>query len=454
MADEASGSESLDKSKQRRSREERLLFRRLELKSRGAMPIKARRPRRVPGERLLKERLKNPDKIVKAEEEPTPAKVKKSTSVETSASDVLLCLFIWTRRLIRLIVYGYVLALLAVVVGMRIWGETNLTSVALMYVPPLVWIVPAFFLFPVSLIAGWRTALLVLILIPTYLIGHMRWELNAVTAPVDPKNMHTLRLMTWNRGQSKGVSLQPIKNQWRPDFIALQDAAGTERYYKGNENYAEFPHTVSSGEFVFLSRWPIISAEPLAPSKKLSRSGHPIYRAARFVVAAMGQRCVIYTVHLESPRDALSTYRSGAFLWGIVGFPGSPWETKKLYYQSFWDEQLRVARVIAERSRADFGPVIVAGDFNSPAYGPMDKMFEETLNDAHRSAGDGYGNTFPGVTNNPLALFQPWMRLDRIYFSEHCLPISCHIVPEKAQHLPVISEFAWRLSAPETLPER
>ncbi len=347
------------------------------------------------------------------------------------------------RTMICIGVLLYLFGLWAAVLGMRFVGQGNVTTATLLFVPPLLLIGPGILLIPFSLISGWRTAVLLCASIGGYFFLHLDYQLNPGTAAAGSKVDFSLKIMTWNRGQSKGVSLQPLKNDWKPDFILLQDAGGTERYYKGNKAYHEFPNTAGVGEFVLLSRWPIVSAESFAPSRKRSRSGAPVHRAARFVVAALGQRCVIYSVHLESPRDTLDSYKRGAFLWGILGFPGSPWEEKRLHYQPFWDEQLEVAGVISERVRTEFGPVIVAGDFNSPGFGPMHRLFSKQLSDAHQESGEGFGYTFPGVTNNPLSLMQPWLRLDQIFTSKHCKTVSCRAIPVNGQHLPVLSEFVW-----------
>ena len=51
------------------------------------------------------------------------------------------------------------------------------------------------------------------------------------------------------------------------------------------------------------------------------------------------------------------------------------------------------------------------------------------------------GYTFPGDTRNPLALLQPWLRLDQMFASRHWEIRRCEVMDAKAQHLPVISEF-------------
>jgi len=65
-------------------------------------------------------------------------------------------------------------------------------------------------------------------------------------------------------------------------------------------------------------------------------------------------------------------------------------------------------------------PVIAVGDYNSPQAGYIHGIFDENLDDAHKTAGSGFGFTFPGTTRNPLSFGGPWMRIDHIFYDpEH-----------------------------------
>lgn len=90
---------------------------------------------------------------------------------------------------------------------------------------------------------------------------------------------------------------------------------------------------------------------------------------------------------------------------------------------------------------AESDPVLLAGDFNTPPMGPIHSQLTKGLQDSHIAAGSGFGFTFPGDTHNPLSLFQPWLRLDRIHFSKHWQALHCSTFDMPAQHLPVIAEL-------------
>ncbi|MES2597092.1 MAG: endonuclease/exonuclease/phosphatase family protein [Verrucomicrobiota bacterium] len=345
------------------------------------------------------------------------------------------------RLLTRAVTWLYLLGFLALMLGSHVWGQANLTTAALMYVPQWAIIVPALALLLPVLLFDWKSLPFLLVACAFFVYEHLDFRFGSQASGTDgPKGLHTLRVMTWNRGQGKGASLQVIKKDLNPDFVLLQDQVGKATYYKSTPEYEEFTNVNGAGEFVMLSRWPILSVELLGidrTQKGLLSPG----RAARFVVVAAGARIAVYDVHLQTPRGALESYKRGAFLYGIIGLPGTPWEAKKKAYQAFWDSQMAVAREIAERIRAETMPVIVCGDFNTPTFGPIYDEFADQLQDAHLETGSGCGYTFPGDTRNPLALFQPWMRLDQIFASKHWEVRRCEVINAKAQHLPVVSEL-------------
>lgn len=344
-------------------------------------------------------------------------------------------------RLLKLLVrfsclfYGLGLALVAWAIHQ--YGQSNVTTATLMYLPPLLWLAPCFFLAPAALLFDWKSLVLILVTTFAYLNGHLDFQWRAEADLPAPEPFVQLRLLTWNRGQSGSTSLGPIKDAVKPDFILLQDAAGRGSRYRSVPEYGEFTDFVDAGEFVLMSRWPVLSSQSLTMPTE-NGSMVPI-GAARFVVMHAGRRVALYNVHLPSPRDALEATGRGAFLLGVLGLPGTPWESKKLHYQTFWDLQMRKAAEIARRIRTDTLPVIVAGDFNTPAFGPIYRLYAEMMQDAHVLAGSGLGQTFPGDTRNPLAFFHPWLRLDQVFASSEWEVLHSQPQRVRSQHLPVFT---------------
>ncbi|WP_395736487.1 endonuclease/exonuclease/phosphatase family protein [Prosthecobacter sp.] len=341
----------------------------------------------------------------------------------------------YLRLTVRGFVFLYLLSFVLLVGGFHVWGQANITFAALMYLPPWIWIAPSFPLLVPALILDRKSAVCLVLAVFLFLAFHIDIRLFSPPAPEFSGSLTTLKVLSWNRGQDNGVSLRPIKDSLQPDFIALQETRG--RHYASSTEYAEFTQVSDVGEFVLLSRWPILESTPVR------MPGSSVVSAVRYQVLFGGSRFVIYNVHLPSPRSVLESYKRGAFLWGILGFPGSPWESKKLHYQAFWDDQLNIARNIAASIAAEKDPVIVMGDFNTPAFGPIYREFASQFQDAHLNAGDGTGFSFPGNTHNPLGLFRPWLRLDMIFAPQDWKLWECKTLQTQSQHRPVFAEFEW-----------
>jgi len=238
------------------------------------------------------------------------------------------------------------------------------------------------------------------------------WERHSPSTPRNPER--SLTVLSYNRGQHLNQSLQPFKNRVHPDIIALQDAPNRARGYSQAPGYSEFSTFENEGEHTILSRYPVTDQSLIT----LKAGGREEKGAARFVIDCKGQPVALYSVHTLSPRDTLIWYRYGAFLYGVIGLPGTPWNEKRQTMQAFWDRRIDIARQLRERIQAETIPCIVAGDFNAPAGGHIHGLFTSILTDAHRAAGKGFGYTFPGVTRNPLSGGGPWMRIDYIFSSD------------------------------------
>jgi endonuclease/exonuclease/phosphatase (EEP) superfamily protein YafD len=349
---------------------------------------------------------------------------------------------VWLLRLVFgvLAVIG-IMSLVLMAASLEFIGQHNLFTAFLMFVPAWVWAAPLACLIPFLLLLKPRLGLLSLALVLLFWgpwLG-FRWT----SRPVGPPAEGEIRLLSWNRGQSGGESLQPFKNQVQPNLIALQDAARRLQGYQQAPEYAELPHASEAGEFLLLSAFPIRSTQLLQyqPWPQQPKDA-PVAVAARFEVVSLSGPIAVYNVHFPTPRDTLSFYRRGVFLLGLLGFPGTEWGQKRAVYQEYWDRFLSLNQQLADQIRDDPLPVLVAGDFNSPAMGPAHRLFTRILNDSHEVGGLGYGYTFPGKTGNPLALFRSWLRLDRILANG-----SWHLVGQQtetnraSQHLAVFAAY-------------
>lgn len=339
------------------------------------------------------------------------------------------------RITVSLGTWAYTIAFLSVFVFMRWLGEANITSAFFLYLPPAVWFLPSIPLMALGLIFDRRSVLMLGGVCAATIYGFVGYRVGTADDLGDQTQQITV--MTYNRGQHMNQSLQPFKAATQPDLLVLQDAPNRAEAFLRSPDYSEFAHGGSVGEFTLLSRYPILE-KILLPEQPGTRA----MRFARFVVDWQGRSISLYAVHLKTPREVLSSYSRGAFLWGILGVPGTSGAAKRRQYQVFWDEQMLDAEQILTASRNDPYPCLLAGDFNAPSLGRIHERITSNMTDAHLAAGSGFGFSFPGVTRNPLSLGGPWMRIDYLFHDENWETIQCITEPDRpSQHRAVVAKL-------------
>ncbi len=345
-----------------------------------------------------------------------------------------------------LLTLAWLAALVLLAQAFRHIGERWPATAVLLYWPPAVWLLPGLPLLVTALLRWDFKMLLTLAaaaVVWLHCLGGYRPPLSPNAKPGGGELVVTL--LTNNTGERGKVSLRPFKDRIRPDFLLLQDAPSRARRYKAAPGYEEFPHAEDIGEFTLVSKHPIIRKELITrPPTTIPRMmRHPL--AARFEVDVQGWRVAIYNVHAFSPRDhlqpkvMLSTLASGAAGW----LPGTRLAEREKLYASFWRAQLEGARHLSACIAADPLPYLVGGDFNAPPLGSIHRELTRHLQDSHAEAGRGSGYTFPGSTQNPLAFFRAWLRLDYIFASQHWRCLASEVEPDSpAQHLAVAATLS------------
>ncbi|WP_081888130.1 endonuclease/exonuclease/phosphatase family protein [Verrucomicrobium sp. BvORR034] len=292
-------------------------------------------------------------------------------------------------------------------------GQHNPTPAFLLFLPAWLWCAPGLAMLVPALLFDFLRSGAPLLLATLCFLGPVLGYEFSFGSP-SPQGARTLKVMTYNRGQSQGTSLQPFKNQNQPDLLALQDSGGRAQSYLEADGYKEFSHGSSSGEFLLLSKFPILSTQPIVFEHQPNKQGQ-IQRTelgARFELDWAGTRVAVYNMHFPTHRGMLQSERNGGFLSGVLGIPGTPLAQKRHNREAYWEVTLRQIRQVSDQIGKETIPVILVGDMNNPPFGPFHRTLCEHLVDGHNEAGQGYGYTFPGQTNNPLALFRPWLRID------------------------------------------
>lgn len=331
------------------------------------------------------------------------------------------------RLLIRWTVLGYCAVLMLQFMLMHFVGERNIFFAFCLYLPPAIWAVPAGALAPLCFVfLEWRglAVCCATLLLGAYAAFDFKPRLSPVpVTPPEKRSQSTLVVLTNNRGQHANHSMKPFKNEVRPDVMVFQEAGSVSARYLADPDYAEFKHGRDTGEFACVSRFPVLSMDPVeVETKSLTRTSatapprlDKTIVAARVVIDFNGRQIVIYNVHLPSPRDTLRYYFRGAFIYGLIGIPGTPFSAKREANQEGWDIRSEMLKQLLERASKETNPVILAGDFNMPSPGWNHSLVTASYDDAHEKAGAGFGFTFPGLTHNPLSLGGPWMRIDYVF---------------------------------------
>ncbi len=331
-----------------------------------------------------------------------PSSTTPASETRREAKSLLLA---WARRILR----GLALLFLGSLAGLWLSyhgvGEAWPMLAALLYVPQQVFLLPFAVLIPPALLLDRRLCLVLLAL-----LGPAVWMFLGPAWSVERRVPEdSIRLMTLNRGQHGNQSMRPFVESQSPDILLLQDAKGRAMGYRSA--YPEYPFSGELDEFIVLSRFPIRASERIEHPGIGER---PTLVAARFVLDIGGRQVAMYNVHLPTPRNALQGGGLRTLLLSAVpGTRGSRGEAGR-QLRAFWLDRLDAVRNLNARIRADPLPALAAGDFNTPGLGRCNALLTRGLSDAHSIRGTGFGYTFPGISRNPLTLFGPWLRLDRV----------------------------------------
>ncbi len=336
-----------------------------------------------------------------------------------------------SRKLLRWTMLFYLLALLVQCLLMRFVGERNVFFAFCIYLPPLVWFLPALALLPLCmLVLEWRGLLVGTVGVVALLLFFFGLEIRGQSdlLALDPAaRERQLVVLTNNRGQNLNQSMRGFKDAVKPDVMVFQESGGYSARYLADPGYAEFKHGRDVGEFSLVSKHPIISMEPVvvvvdavprmpgvSTTTVAVKESHVV--AARCVINFQGQHVVIYNVHMPSPRDALRYHMRGPFLYGLLGVPGTLLGDKRAAIQRGWNQRIEMVRELIKRAEAESEPTLLAGDFNMPSAGYCKSLVNGTWGDGHDVRGSGFGFTFPGTSRNPLWLGGPGIRIDYVFF--------------------------------------
>lgn len=328
------------------------------------------------------------------------------------------------------IFYGAILAAITVLnwFGADRWwfGALNL------YLPQAIWLIPGIFLtcFSLKFARRWILLPVLCVLWVSGPIMGFCWPLHSL--PDLPESV-AIRVMTCNAKYGKR-DIAPLTNDimwYKPNVVILQDA---DRSLDGPlANFFREWNVRSFGQYVIASNLPLSEARIRTIS--FPGENHSCLRCELLIGAAV---ITMYNVHLETPREGLNAFRA-------VKLRPSYLSQAVQLFENNVESRLIQARTLSEYISKEQGPVIVAGDLNSPDTSLACSMLRHAgLHDAFAEGGKGYGYTYGHflLQHRLPWLHFPWMRIDHIMTSTHFQSLRCWVGTAKAsEHRPVIADL-------------
>jgi vancomycin resistance protein VanJ len=227
------------------------------------------------------------------------------------------------------------------------------------------------------------------------------------------------------RGGTFGFEL--IKSQidrCRPDVVVFSEALGWADDAVNRAFYArQFPgwSMLYAREVFIASRWPMVEEEsrPLGPDNVKYQGMDR--EAGHAVIQAPFGRFHVFGAHFYTSMHGWTLRRERRRLSSYLG-------------ETAWARRVQADELCEWIPRLQ-GPVILAGDFNTPPTGNIYRDLTRILSDSFREAGTGWGYTFPSD--------RPVLRIDYVLHSRHWTAVHSEVGPEPgSDHRPLFTELA------------
>jgi vancomycin resistance protein VanJ len=301
------------------------------------------------------------------------------------------------------------------------------------YLPQLMYALPGVVLSILLFRAGSPWGWLPLVCVFWVLGPLMGLKLPLKSADAAPGHQR-VRVMTWNIKYGY-YDLAPLIAELtlsRPDVVLFQDAVGAMDGPLGD--YFGDWQVRSRGQYVIASRFPLSEAE----EQELPYFGSKEEKFLRCRMYLGPTAVTLYNVHFMTPRRSLNAFRAARH---------QPWylpEAIQRLKHNVRTRFLQAATIFAHLGQEE-GPVIVAGDFNSPDPSLVcDTLRNAGLHDSFAERGTGYGFTYGQLLlKHRLPWLQlSWMRIDHIMLSPAFVTERCWTGTGSASdHRPVVADL-------------
>ena len=335
----------------------------------------------------------------------------------------------WLTRLLWLGWAGLVLLLIAA----HFIGQRSLWTTLLVYVPVAWWCAALLLHAVLAVRVDWRLSLISVFTL--LVVSGPLWEFRTHQPPMPVEAMNCLRVLTCNRGQHHGHTLEAFIAEQQPDVIALQESNERGSFLPAAPEYAAYPHRSRISEFQILSKLPIANARMcVLQRQRANGTSQSWFKLARFELQTSGGLVVLYNAHMLSPRFELRTYLQARITD----------EAERKRTEEFKQEQEALLMALMDQVESESLPTILCGDLNVPSLGPLYRRLTRTFRDSQSYGGAGYGFTFPGDVKLPLTGGQ-WLRLDYVLVNRDWDILRCDVEQQMgAQHSAVTATLHLR----------
>ncbi len=296
-------------------------------------------------------------------------------------------------------------------------GDLWWPATLLMFSPRWLLIVPPSFLLLAAALLRRRmmgVLLLNLLLIVGPIMGFcFSWS----ASEMESTSARSLRLMTCNAHHQKPDihRFKKLLAEARPDIVVVQE-------WPGSAQAEVFPasewHVHKVYGLFLASRFPIRGSTQLGED-----SMDEVGLVIRYELDAPAAPITLFSLHLASPREGL--YQATHHPWKGVDDLDEGSTVR-------WAQCGNLARAAEEAS----GPVLLAGDFNTPSESAIFRRLWPRYTDAFSSAGFGWGYTFFGGRTA--------VRIDHILASPGWRCERCWVRSSiGSPHHPVLADLTW-----------
>ena len=243
-----------------------------------------------------------------------------------------------------------------------------------------------------------------------------------IPSPLSPAdNAPRLRVFTLNIAHGSGGVKKVIAaiQQAYPDVFCLQES---NEFYGCPDPLPEIIKGLPSYRFMRAGETALATRLPITGVMVYPFVGTDGYRAiVEMEVRVKDRKARILTAHLTTPLHPQLLTREEFHLRGHL---------RIVNYLRF----IEVEKILSAAKRTT-DPVIVCGDFNTPANGVFYRRLTATMTDAFTAKGFGFGYTFPA--NAPV------FAIDHILTGQGAVPVSAYVpVVNASDHRPIVADIA------------